>query len=82
MIDKLRTEHHLEFLSLKGGSRGSSESTLVKMPHCWKSHVTAQINNAIQTENYVEQEIYTEKIWLTIKYTQKTKYTDFLIPHF
>ena len=22
---------------------GSSESTLVKMPHCWKSHVTAQV---------------------------------------
>ena len=37
------TEHHLEFLSLKGGCTGSSESTLVKMPHCWKSHVTAQL---------------------------------------
>ena len=43
MIVKLLTEHHLEFLGLKGGFRGSSESTLVKMPHCWKSHVTAQI---------------------------------------
>ena len=31
------TEHHLEFLSLTGGT-DSSESTLVKMPHCWKSH--------------------------------------------
>ena len=30
MIVKLQTEHHLEVLSLKGGSRGSSESTLVK----------------------------------------------------
>ena len=30
MIVKLRTEHHLEFLSLKGGFRGSSESTHVK----------------------------------------------------
>ena len=38
---KLLTEHHLEFLSLKGGCTGLSESTLVKMPHCWKSHVTA-----------------------------------------
>ena len=28
---------------LKGGCTGSSESTLVKMPHCWKSHVVAQI---------------------------------------
>ena len=39
----LLTEHHLEFLSLKGGCTGSSESTLVKMPHCWKSHVIAYI---------------------------------------
>ena len=42
MIVKLPTEHHLEFLSLKGGCRGSSESTHVKMPHCWKSHALAQ----------------------------------------
>ena len=27
----------------KGGCTGSSESTLVKMSHCWKSHVTAQM---------------------------------------
>ena len=43
MIVKLLTEHHLEFLSLKGGCRGSSESTHVIMPHCWKSHAAAQI---------------------------------------
>ena len=30
MIVKLLTEQHLEFLSLKGGCTGSSESTLVK----------------------------------------------------
>ena len=35
MIVKLLTEHHLEFLSLKGGCTGSPESTLVKIPHCW-----------------------------------------------
>ena len=40
---KLLTEHHLEFLCLKGGCTGSSEPRLVKMPHCWKSHVTAQL---------------------------------------
>ena len=39
MSVKLLTEHHLEFLSLKGGCTGLSESTHVKMPHCWKSHV-------------------------------------------
>ena len=41
MSVKLLTDHNLEFLSLKGGFTGSSESTLVKMPHCWKSHVAA-----------------------------------------
>ena len=41
MIVKLQTEHHLEFLSLKGGCGGSSESTYVKIPHCWKSHALA-----------------------------------------
>ena len=40
---KLLTEHHLEFLSLKGGCRGSSESTLVKMSNCWKSHAAAPL---------------------------------------
>ena len=39
MSVKLLTEHHSEFLSLKGGCTGLCESTLVKMPHCWKSHV-------------------------------------------
>ena len=43
MIVKLLTEHYLELLSLKGGCTGSSESTLVKMSHCWKSHVTAHL---------------------------------------
>ena len=35
------TEHHLEFLSLKVGCTDWSESTHIKMPQCWKSHVTA-----------------------------------------
>ena len=43
MIVKLMTEHHLEFLCLKGGCRGSSESTYVKIPHCWISHAMAHI---------------------------------------
>ena len=42
MIVKLLTEQDLEFLTSKVGCTGSYESTLVKMPHCWKSHVTAQ----------------------------------------
>ena len=40
---KQLTAHHTEFLSLKGGYTGSSESTFVKMPHCWKSHAAAQV---------------------------------------
>ena len=42
MTVRLLTEHHLEFLSFKRGCTGSYESTLVKMPHCWKSHAMAQ----------------------------------------
>ena len=43
MSVKLLDDYHLEFLSLKGGGTGSSESTLVKMPNSWKSHVAAQL---------------------------------------
>ena len=49
MSVKLLTELHLKYLSLKGGCTGSSESTHVKMPHCWKSHVTAHIERTILT---------------------------------
>ena len=41
MTIKLPTGHHLEVISLIGGFKGSSGSTLVKMPHYWKSYVTA-----------------------------------------
>ena len=43
MIVKLLTEHHLELLNLEEDCRGSSESTLVKMSNCWKSHTAAHI---------------------------------------
>ena len=43
MSVKLLTENILEFLCLKGGCTGSSKSTHVKMPHCWKSPVMAQL---------------------------------------
>ena len=43
MIVELLTEHNLEFLSLTRGCRGSSESTLVKMSNCWKSHAAAHL---------------------------------------
>ena len=43
MSVKLKTEYLLEVLSLTGGCRGSSESTLAKMSNCWKSHAKAQL---------------------------------------
>ena len=48
MIVNLLTEHRLEFLSLKGGCRGSPESTLVKMSNCWKSHALAHLISKFQ----------------------------------
>ena len=50
MSVKLLTEHHLRFISLKGGGTGLSESTLVKIPHCWKFHVTAHLFESITNE--------------------------------
>ena len=44
MTVKLQTEHHLGFLSLKRGCTGSTESTLVKMSNCWKSHDMAHMS--------------------------------------
>ena len=49
MTVKLLSEQYLEFLSLKGGCTGSSESTHVKMPHCLKSHVTAQMSETARS---------------------------------
>ena len=62
MSVKLLTEHHLEFLSLKEGFTGSSESTLVKMPHCWISHVVAHIISSF--ENSVDPDLdLSIKVW-------------------
>ena len=58
MIVKLLPEHHLEFLSFKGGCRGSYESTLVKMSNCWKSHVTAQIVLVYWSFSYLRGIVY------------------------
>ena len=45
---QLLAEQHLKFLSFKRGCKGSSESTLVKIPHCWKSHDVAQLISSIK----------------------------------
>ena len=59
MIVKLMTEHHLEFLSLKGGCTGSSQSILVKIPHCWKSHVTTNFIWGQKEKNVRKFRIFT-----------------------
>ena len=51
MIVKLLTEHHLKYLSLKGGCRGSSESTLVEMSNCWKFHPRLIFISEKKTDN-------------------------------
>ena len=51
MTVTLLTEHTLEFLSLTRGCTGLSESTHVKMPYCWKSHVTAHILNLMDVRS-------------------------------
>ena len=54
MSVKLLTEHRFEFVSLKGGCTGSSESTLVKMPHCWKSHDASQfLSRCVRYAGYI-----------------------------
>ena len=48
MSVKLLTEHHLKFLSLKGGCTGSSESTLVKMPQLLEITCHGSLPNCFQ----------------------------------
>ena len=52
MSVKLLTEHHLEFLSLKGGCRGLSEFALVIMSNCWKSHAAAYLFKVLSDPDY------------------------------
>ena len=43
LIRSFANHFEFEFLSLKEGCTGLSESTHVKTPHCWKSTVAAQL---------------------------------------
>ena len=70
MTVKLLTEHHLEVLSLKGGCTGSSESTLVKMPHSWKSHVAPKMFSCKQFTTVSNQTMsrktaQLQRLWLS-----------------
>ena len=60
---ELLTEQHLEILTLKEGCTGSSESTPVKILHCWKAHVTAHIPFYVhpRKRHRIKQERATQK---------------------
>ena len=64
MIVKLLTERHLEFLSLKGGCTGSSESTLAKMSNCWKSHALAHLLTSTNLVQNSVKRMHGEKTYL------------------
>ena len=55
MSVKLLTEHYLEFLSLKGGCTGSSESTLFKMPHIVGNHMSRRLILCLTTADIGDQ---------------------------
>ena len=68
MSVKLLTEHLLEVLSLKGGCTDSSESTLVKMSNCLKSHR----DSIIDTQSFLKN---TQSIEKLVSNTQLQAYT-------
>ena len=78
MIVKLLAEHHLEFLSLQGGCRGSSVSTLVKMSSCWKSHAVAQLYLMLVFSRYYEHIEYSAKKGLHVNFEKRSDV--FMIP--
>ena len=63
MSVKLLTEQHLEFLSLEGGCTGLSESTLVKMPHCCKSHGSYRVDYVGDSSSLIHPEILEQQIF-------------------
>ena len=73
MIVKLLTVHHLEFLSLKGGCRGSSECTHIKMPHYWKSHALAQIISLICLFGLVLCRNWVQRAFMSVKDADEKK---------
>ena len=50
----LLTRQHLDFLNLEGGCTGSSESTLVKMPHCRGSNTQCSCYRGVNRKRYKE----------------------------
>ena len=74
MIVKVLTEYHLEFLSLKKGCRGSTESTHIKMPHCWKSHATAKMQRSSTTTSISLIKSKTDRYRSFLKFNKSVDY--------
>ena len=66
MSVKLLTEHHFEFPSLKGGCTGSSGSTLVKKPHCLKSHVADDLGVYVTITNFSTTYLVKCKVYTSV----------------
>ena len=62
MLVKLLIEHHLGFLSLKGGCTDSYGSTLDKIPRCWKSHATYGPNVRLYQKGWY---VYSVDCWIS-----------------
>ena len=71
MSVKLLIQQHLEFLRLKRGCSGPSESTLVKLPHCLKSHVTAHLIRV--TFLFFSQAMGAHRTWAFLTVTAVSK---------
>ena len=78
---KLPTEHHLRFQSLKLGCAGSSESTLVEMPHCWKSFVTAQLLWSKANSMFKNSPVNDLLMYLKLKIDDLTLYKMLFVLH-
>ena len=79
MCVQLLTEYNLKFVSLKGGYTGSSESTPVKIPHCWKSYLPLKFRKChkIQSMSSATVEIGPLSIYLRFHYP-KPKHFDII----
>ena len=80
MSVKLLTEHNLEFLCLKGGYASSSESTLVKIPHFWKSHIGSYYSSILLKEPFAlknSETVYFASIFSTLGYSDITLIDNF-----
>ena len=80
MIIKLLTEYHSEFLSLKGGCRGSSGSTLAKLLEIYAAaHLFYRAEKVIYINQYKKRR-YLTHLWYQV-YKERATRKDHLLIH-